>query len=254
MKASRPLIAVRFHFASMWNWRQVYYGRLIEPLTYFIFLAVGVSGALASAGGEQGERYMAFVVPGMFALLAFRSATAAMADVSNDRKWGVFAFYRIYGGSPFGYILSILLVLDGMFLCQLLVILALASALGGLNHVSMADLFASICAAILVDFGWIAAGAAVGTKVQSYSTRNFIISVTTLPVVLAAPLFYPIDSAPVYLKIVAHADPLTYQVGWLRSIWSGSLIGLLWAATWAVVVSGIAITMLRTADLLTTER
>ncbi|WP_369384140.1 ABC transporter permease [Streptomyces sp. cg36] len=250
----RVLVAARFHTASMWNWRQVYYGRIIEPVTYFVFLAVGIGGALASADGRHPEDYLSFVIPGMIAMLAFRSSTAAMSDVANDRKWGVFAFYRMYGGGVAGYLASILIVLTGMFLVQLALILVIAVPLGGLVGTSGGRLASALATGVLASVGWTAVGAAVATRVHSYATRNLIVSVITLPVILAAPLFYPLKSAPEYLKIIARVDPLTYQVDWLRDVWSGSLDGLLWSAIWALLTSAGALSLLRRADPLTSER
>ncbi|MEV5982890.1 ABC transporter permease [Streptomyces sp. NPDC052114] len=250
----RPLIAVRFHWLSLWNWRQAYYGRIIEPIAYLLFLAAGIGGALASGHGQSLGAYLAFVVPGMFAMLAFRSGTAAVSDVANDRKWGVFAFYTLHGGGAAGYLSSIVTILGAVFLAQLTMVLALAALLGGLADVSGPHLTTTVLTALLVDAGWIAAGAAVAARVQSYAARDFLLTLTTLPVVLAAPLFYPLDSAPRYLRALAHADPLTYQAAWLRGSWSGDLSGLLWAALWAAITATAAVPMLTRADRVTRER
>ncbi|MEV8325693.1 ABC transporter permease [Kitasatospora sp. NPDC056731] len=254
MTRARPLIAVRFHLASLWNWRQVYYGRIIEPVAYLLFLAAGVSGAVGASGSGTAHHYLAFVLPGMLAMLAFRSGTAAVSDVSNDRKWGVFAFYRMYGGGTTGYLLSVLIVLGGVFLLQLLVVIGLAAPLGALSGLSGRGLLLTVAGSLLVDAGWVLAGAAVAAWIQSYATRDFVVTLTALPVVLAAPLFYPLDTAPGYLRFVARLDPLTYQVDWLRSTWAGSAADLLWAALWTLGTGALAVLALRAADHLTTER
>ena len=46
MNRSKSLALARFHLVSMWNWRTVYYGRLIEPTAYYLFLAAGVRSLL----------------------------------------------------------------------------------------------------------------------------------------------------------------------------------------------------------------
>ncbi|WP_055699243.1 ABC transporter permease [Streptomyces silaceus] len=253
-RLARPLIAVRFHWLSLWNWRQVYYGRIVEPIAYLLFLAAGIGGAVAAGHNQSLGAYLAFVVPGMFAMLAFRSGTAAVSDVANDRKWGVFALYTLHGGGPAGYLSSIITILGSVFLAQLALVLILAAALGGLTDVSAWHLTSTVLTALFVDAGWIAAGAAVAARVQSYAARDFLLTITALPVVLAAPLFYPLDSAPGYLRALAHADPLTYQVAWLRGTWSGDPSGLLWAALWAAIAATVAVPMLTRADRVTRER
>lgn len=242
----RPIRLYRYHALSLWNWRSSYLSRFIEPIAYFAFLAAGLGGVLHDVVGG----YASFALTGMICFLAFRSATATVGDVANDRKWGVFAIYTLQGGTAAGYLLSILLFALSVFAAQLVVLFGLALAIFG-GGVRIDELAVEAAIGLLIVCGWIGFGAAVGAKVQSYSKRDMIIVLTSLPVVLSAPLFFPLDTAPAYLRALSRLNPLSYQVGWLRDI---GIMSISLAAAWAVVGLGIGCLLLSRADRLSRER
>ena len=43
----RVLNLTGMHLRSLWNWRSVYLGRLIEPLAYLAFMVVGLNASVA---------------------------------------------------------------------------------------------------------------------------------------------------------------------------------------------------------------
>ncbi|PZF02825.1 hypothetical protein DEJ01_09875 [Curtobacterium sp. MCLR17_040] len=241
----RPLILAKFHFASLWNWRTSYLARFIEPVAYLLFLSTGLRASLEERTGPYSE----FVLAGMVCLLAFRAATASMSDVANDRKWGVFAIYTLQGGATIGYMTSIVIFACSVFLGQfvLLLLCSLLAFAGSLPSAGM--MLAQAGLGILLVIGWCGFGAALGGRVDSYATRDFVVTITSLPVILAAPLFYPIDGG--WLRAVAAFNPLTYQVHVLRdptAVWAVVLVA------WALIGLLVAVLSLRRAERLSRER
>lgn len=247
----RSLVLVKYHLFSMWNWRSAYVGRFIEPVAYLALLGGGLASSVQLGSGS----YSTFIMAGMVCLVAFRAATAAVSDVANDRKWGVFAIFTMQGGSTFGYILSLVICAVLIFSAQVILLVAVALLLFGSDFFSIRDLGHYFLIGNLVTAGWVGFGAAAGARVQSYSKRDLIVTLTTLPVVLAAPLFYPLDSAPEYLKIISTFNPLTYQVGWLREDdGTGLLLTASYALTWCVIGLFLAFSFLRSAEKVSRER
>ncbi|UAJ78002.1 ABC transporter permease [Leifsonia sp. ZF2019] len=242
---ARPLRLAKYHVFSLWNWRFSYLAKFIEPLAYFVFLVPGVAGGMADPSG-----YGRFAFAGMCCFLAFRAATNAMSDVANDRKWGVFALYTLQGGSVVGYLVSIVIFTLGVLAVQITLV-----ALCGLATFGW-DVFGSstlrwLGIAVLIAIGWIGAGVAVGSRIQSYAKRDMIVVLTSLPVVLSAPLFYSLETAPAFSRIVSTANPLTYQVGWIRGdAWGDAIFAALWAALLMVA----AVLLLRNAGRVSSER
>ncbi|OOP63733.1 hypothetical protein BMF89_05490 [Arthrobacter sp. SRS-W-1-2016] len=97
-------------------------------------------------------------------------------------------------------------------LVQVLTLAGVASVLFGADVMQADKLFQLIALGVVIVVDWVGFGAAAGARIQSYSKRDLVITLTSLPVVLAAPLFYPLDSAPRYIKWLSAANPLTYQV------------------------------------------
>lgn len=241
----RPFILTKYHFASLWNWRTSYLARFIEPVAYLLFLSTGLRASLESRTGPYSE----FVLAGMVCLLAFRAATASMSDVANDRKWGVFAMYTLQGGSTLGYIASILMFACAVFLGQFILLL-LCSLLAFSGALPRPDvLLTQAAVGVLLVVGWCGFGVALGGRVDSYATRDFVVTITSLPVILAAPLFYPIEGG--WLQIVAAFNPLTYQVHALRSPTGPWLLALV---VWAIAGIAVAVFSLRRAERLSRER
>jgi ABC-2 type transport system permease protein len=243
----RALILTKYHFFSLWNWRSAYVGRFIEPIAYLIFLAGGLSSSISLPD----ESYQSFVIAGLACIISFRAATNTLSDVANDRKWGVFAIFTMQGGTTLGYLVSICLFAGSIYFGQIFLLMVVAMLLFGSSAVPIATALAAIVLGLLIAVGWIGLGVAVGARVQSYSARDLIVTLTTLPVILAAPLFYPLDGAPQYLVWISTLNPLTYQVGWLRDPGFSSL---LLALAWAIVGIGVGWVYLRSADRVSRER
>lgn len=242
----KVFVLYRYHALSFWNWRSSYLSRFIEPLAYFAFLVAGVSGMVQQTTSE----YPAFAFSGMICFLAFRSAPAALGDVANDRKWGIFAIYVLQGGGAAGYLASILLFVLSVIIVQIALIGVLSVLLFAMQ-IPVALALWQVAGGVLIAAGWIGFGAAVAAFVQSYSARDMIVVLVSIPLVLASPLFYRLSTAPVYLQILARLNPLTYQVAWLRtpSGWT-LLLSLLWACV-GITLSGLALSR---ADRVSRER
>jgi ABC-2 type transport system permease protein len=78
-----------------------------------------------------------------------------------------------------------------------------------------------------------------------------IVVLTSLPVVLSAPLFYSLEAAPAYLKAVSAVNPLTYQAAWVRDQALGHAI---LAVGWMLVLLAVAVLLLRKAERVSRER
>lgn len=240
----RPLRLVKYHALSYWNWKEAYVGRFLNPLVYMVFLVVGFGGMLSGSPTE----YLAFALYGLAVMITFNLGIGASSDVSNDRKWGVYANYRLAGGSPAGYLLSVMIFGVSWALIQLLALFGLFAAI---SHTVPPHSWELLLATVVGTVLWVGVGTIVGSAVNSYAKRDLIVSVITLPVVFSAPLFYQLSSAPKYLQWIAAFNPLTYQVGWVRE---PNLYGSLLILTLTAASTGLGVLSLRRADLLSRER
>lgn len=242
---ARSIILIKFHLLSLWNWRTSYLGRFIEPAAYLLFLSTGLRYSLEGKVNSYSE----FVLAGLVCLLAFRAATASMSDVANDRKWGVLALYILQGGSVAGYMISIVLFGILIFTAQFILLFLCSLLIFSDAPIDIFRTLKLLGLGMLFVAGWCGFGAAIGGKIDSYAKRDFVVTITSLPVVFTAPLFYPIQGN--WLASLANFNPLTYQVNNLRE---PSVLGLAIAVCWAVVGILISIILLSKTSHLSHER
>jgi ABC-2 type transport system permease protein len=189
----------------------------------------------------------------MIGFIAFRSATAVLSDVSNDRKWGILAIFGLYGGSVGSYLLSIVLFAGVVFLAQVLVVAGVAAML--FDPSDLFEQFWTISAiGLMLSLGWIGIGVAVGARVDSYARRDFLVTLSALPMVLSAPIFFPLEDANAFVRGVSLANPLSYQVSWLRDADGLGSFEVLQAMLWSTAGLAVGYVFLRGADRLSVER
>lgn len=252
----RTFSLASMHLRSLWNWRSVYLGRLIEPLAYLAFMVVGLNSSLVHVS-FKGEfmSYGEYVVPGIVALLGVRAGTASVSDVSNDRKWGVYAFSRLAGLSAMEYFASLVLGALPLVYCQALGIILIGMyLLSGVILVKVAIFSALLLPLFLLC--WLGIGTLMGSLIQSYSQRDLILSLVNLPIILTAPIFFSVSSAPFFLRALASINPLTYQADLMRDCCLGfrSASDLVVVCALALVFVFLAILALQRSEWLTSER
>jgi ABC-2 type transport system permease protein len=99
-------------------------------------------------------------------------------------------------------------------------------------------------------------GALMGALIHSYSQRDLILSLVNLPIILTAPIFFSIDSAPIFLQVMAMLNPLTYQANLLRDL----TLHIPWqfngvvALALALMFAALSVTALARSEWLTAER
>lgn len=244
-------ILARFHLLSVWNWRTSYLSRLIEAPVYYLFLVAGL--ATLNDGQEiDGLNYEEFAFAGVLVVIAIRGLFWAMGDVANDRKWGIYAISRTLDASLTHYVGSVLCANGIVALAQIVAILVLKQIVAA--DALLQDLAMSLLA-LLVSLVALLAGCVLGFRVDSYSKRDLLTSVFSLPLVLTAPLFYSLAELPLYMRLLAALNPFTYGVLIVR--WpAGGELPLL-AITGVLVVTALLVGLLvadRDHELISVEQ
>lgn len=231
----------RFHLLSVWNWRTSYLSRIIEAPAYFLFLVTGLA-TLSSGHLVDRMSYDDFAYAGVLMVIAIRSLFWSMGDVANDRKWGTYAVSRTADVSFTQYVISILCA-NGIV--ALLQIAAIGLLKQGLDHGHPLMDMAMAMLSLLISLMAIVVGCSLGFGINSYSTRDLLTSLFSLPLVMTAPLFYPLNSVPAAMRALAAVNPFTYGVQLVRSPAVGAFppsaaLGCAVTTAVAVVALGVA--------------
>lgn len=218
---------------------------LLEPVVQFVLLAAGLQG-LIEGGNDfyQGHGYLAFVLPGLIALQALRGFSRTMYRTVLDRQWGMLTIKRLAGAGGAGYAFSKIVAPAAALLVQFCVLVALALAMG--VRISIANFALSMLLAIVTLTFWSAIAIVVTGYVRDYVVRDMVVTWLMLPLSLAAPVFYQLETAPRYLQWIAHFNPLAYQVEGIRDAMLEGEVGrsmLLMTVLAAIAIMGAVISV-----------
>ena len=212
----RGLIAViLLDLKRLWVDRVRLATSLIQPLLYLFVLGSGL-GASSVMGGRG---YLRYIYPGVLGLsLLFSSVFAAMLIVF-DRQIG---FLKAVLVAPVPRV-SIALgkVLSGALqaLVPATLLLLLIPVIGlGLSPLRFVELVAAMWLAALTFSGL---GVATAARFRSTTVFPIIGNAVLLPLFFLSGALYPLDRAPPWLRMLAHADPVAYAVDLMR----GAVIG-----------------------------
>lgn len=212
--------------AVMSEGRSLVSSLLLEPVVQLVLLAAGLQGVIG--GGDdfyRGFTYTGFVLPGLLVLQALRGFSRTMYRTVLDRQWGMLTIKRLAGAGGAGYAASKMAAPALALTVQMSVMFALGYAMGARYeppHMMLASLVCIVAVAFWASLAMIVTG-----FVRDYVTRDMIVTWLMLPLGLAAPVFYTLDAAPVYLQWIARFNPLAHQVNAVRALllegtWTGS--------------------------------
>lgn len=232
------------------NNRATLFGRVvIEPLVYTSFLVAGLQGVISDSSFE----FMSFAFPGILAVHTIRAFAGAIYRATVDRRWGLLGLKILSGVGGLGYVLGFSIIPILVFIAQSIIIAIVATALGA--SFSFSQYVLTIFIGIFMILFWVCLALLITTSVKNYRQRDMIISFSMLPITFSAPIFYSIESLPLYMKIVSYLNPLTYQVLAMRAATLGHTIlqPFLIVLFLSAVLIFLSIYTLNWAELLSTE-
>jgi len=194
---------------------------LLQPLLYLFVLGAGI-GSSSRLGGT----YQTFIFPGVLGLSMLFTATFAAISIVFDRQIGFFKAVLVAPVSrtaiAFGKILSgaIQAAVQG------LIVMPFAPLAGvPLGWISIAEL---PLAMLLASITFSAIGVAFASRFTSVTVFPIVSNAVLLPMFFLSGALYPLTSAPRWMQIAAHFDPVAYAVDLMR----GTLLGDFFFQPW----------------------
>ena len=247
---------VEFEVRAFFVYRGVVLVQLfVEPLAYLALLAAGLQGLNQAVELSPGRSvaYLSYAFPGVLALQVIRTLGKMLARATVERRWGLMGMKFVLGTHPVAYVLGMLVVPVLAFVTQALVSAPLGVMLGA--RFTLGGLVGAVFwGAVAVTF-WCGLALIVTAAVRSYEQRDLIITLTLLPLTFAAPTFYPLETAPPYLQILASVNPVTYQVTAMRSALLGNafLPTALWTLGLSLLVVFLSVIVVSKSERLPSE-
>ena len=216
-------------------WLAVGFSTPILYLALFTPLLRHLAGSPALPSGNVLDLFL----PGILALLAYASGSGPGFSTIFELRAGVIERFRVTPASRFAILIGpILASMLLMFVFDLVVVgwgLGFGLHTGGLLLLSLLLALLMACTA--------AFSIAIALRSGDISGFAAVINGLNLPVLLLGGVLLPISLGPLWLRVLAHFNPLYYTVAAARALAAGSLTGTAVWQAFAVLVPLCAVVL-----------
>ncbi len=188
-------------------------GSLGMPFFFLAFLGLGLQSAFAIRPG--GERYLDYIAPGIVGMVLLFSSTVSGISVIWDRQFGflkvmlvapiprlAIVLGRTAGGTTTASIQAIIFLTISFFL--------------GVRVPSPLGLILALVFMGLIGLSFSSLGVALASRMEDPHGFQLIFNFMIMPIFFLSGALFPLDNLPVFIKVLAYLNPLTYGVDGLR--------------------------------------
>src|SRR6059036_1511807 len=191
-------------------------GALAQPLVFWLLLGGGLSPSFRPPGAPAGASYLAYLYPGILALVLLFTAIFATISTVEDRHSGFLQGVLVAPVSRTAIVVGQALGGTTLAVGQGLAFLALAP-LGVLGAVGVM---------VVVAFGLTNLGLLIAWRMESTQGFHAIMNLLLIPIWLLSGAFFPPAGVPAPLAWLMRLDPLTYGLAALRACLDPGAVGL----------------------------
>jgi len=214
----------------------LYQRYFVQQLRNPVWLVVGISTPLlylalftpllkhlGESTGLPGSNVLDGFLPGILALLAFASGSGLGFSTIFELRAGVIERFRVTPASRFAILLGPILASMTMMFVFDAVLVAAGAAFGfHVNWLGLAVLAVLIGLLMVMMSAFSVATALLTKEISGFAA---IINGINLPVLLLAGVLLPISIGPLWMRIIAHFNPLYYLVAASRVLAAGQFSG-----------------------------
>ncbi|BBO00002.1 ABC transporter permease [Sporolactobacillus terrae] len=248
-------IVVLIEMKAFWNNKNILYSKVLTPIFYFLFLTVGIKQSMDNFEYQgQNVNYIQYTTIGIFGILIISQMSQAVYRTVIDKRWGLLPIKLFNGIRPKYYVIGMsTFPLISVFI-QVLIVYSLSVAIQ--NSISFYSFIIIVFFSLICLIFWTSLGIIISLMVKNYQQRDILLSVLYLPISFTAPTFYSLDHAPIYILVLSHLNPLTYQLNAMRSVVFGNInfqmIGITLALSLLMYL--FAVFLIKRAPLLSEEK
>ena len=165
-----------------------------------------------------GLRYLDFMAPGILAQSVLFIAIFYGISVIWERDLGILHKFLVSPASRAALVLGKALSAGGRGLSQAVIVYLLALAMGISLRLSLGGVLGVVVFIVLGSAVFSTLSLAVACLVKTRERFMGMGQVLTMPLFFASNAIYPLVLMPTWLRVIAAANPLTYQVDALRRL------------------------------------
>ena len=199
---------------------RVYYERsqlvflVVTPLLILAIMGVGFGSVVGSLTPEVD--YLEFLFPGVIAINVIFGSLGIGASVVWDREHGFLKELMVAPMSRIGIVLGKAFGGAGIVLGNAVVLLLVAPTIG--LSVGPTVVLKMTPILLLMSLSLSGLGLLLATMMRSQRGYGLAIQVLQFPLVFLSGTFFPVDNLPIWLRVPAQFNPVTYGVDGIRQV------------------------------------
>lgn len=201
------------------NERSRVIGSLAFPLFFLVIFGAGFGRLIGSLA--PGVDFIQFMYPGLVAMSVLMSSLFAGVSVVWDREFGFLREIMVAPIGRAGIVLGKALGATAVALLQVAVLLLLAPIVG--VSLSLQTIVLLVPVVAVLALGLSGLGILIASFMTSQQGFQLIIQLLVFPLIFLAGIFFPVNSVPDWLQVIAKLNPMTYGVDAIRQIFLGPL-------------------------------
>lgn len=216
-------------------------GVLLQPLLFWLLIGTGLSASFRPPGYDA--TYLDYFFPGVLLMVVLFTAIFSTYAVIEDRRAGFLQGVLVSPAPRSAIVLGKVLggALLGVLQCLLFLLVpwcGLVQLELGLVGTAELLLWLTVAGMLLTALGFVMAWAMTST--QGY---HMLMSVLLLPMWLFSGAAFPMAGAPLWLRVIMQANPLTHVLHFIRGSFGGVATPDAGALPWlsAVYVVGLTV-------------
>jgi ABC-2 type transport system permease protein len=188
---------------------------LFYPLGYLLVFGVGIDASLGFTAAGLTVNYNAFFLAGVLSMASFGIASNTSWSFFLDRDNGIFFEMLTYPMSRSEYLLGKVLFNIAIAVVQTAITVVLAWVLLDVR-VSPGGIPLLAATMVVGTAGWFFFYAIFALRIRRNDAFNTVTSIFYFLFLFASSMFYPLDPLPYAVRLLAFANPVTWQVDVFR--------------------------------------
>ena len=190
---------------------------LAMPLLFLVIFGAGFNRLIGNLA--DGVDFIQFMYPGILAMTVLMTSLLSGLSVVWDREFGFLREVMVAPLSRSGIVLGKALGGAGVAMVQAVAMLAIAPIVG----VSLTPLIVLklVPLVLLLSLSLSGLGILIASRMRSQQGFQVLMQLLIFPLMFLSGIFFPVDSVPTWLQVLAKVNPVTYGVDAIRQVLLG---------------------------------
>ncbi|MBP1708180.1 MAG: type transporter [Chloroflexi bacterium] len=194
--------------------RTRFFSSLFMPLVFLVIFGAGFNNIIGDL--MPGIDFLKFVYPGIIAQTVLQSSIFSGLSIVWDREFGFLKEILVAPLGRSGIVLGKVAGSAAIALMQGIIMLIVAPIIGvSLTPLIVAELIPVV---ILISISLSGLGVLIASRMRSQQGFQLIMQIIIFPLMFLSGVFFPVNTVPTWMAVIAKINPVTYGVDAIRQV------------------------------------